>query len=257
MEQSRVAAYLDRIGYHGAANPTAETLSALQFAHLCAVPYENLDILAGVPLSLEQEKLYEKIVLRGRGGFCFELNELFGWLLRQLGYEVVDYFARFLWQEPSIPKRRHHVLAVTPPGSDERWLCDVGVGSGSPNYPLRIEYGREQRQGQARYRLDMDGFLGWVVKTYKQDAWRPLFSFTEEPQLPIDFVTTSFYCEHAEDSPFNKTAMVAIRTPTGRYTLDGNTFKHFDGEQVTCWEEESEQARRDTLHRLFGIRLGE
>ena len=257
MLDSRVAAYLHRIGYQGDTAPTAQTLSALQFAHLCAVPYENLDILAGIPLSLSQEDLYDKIVVRGRGGYCFELNELFGWLLRELGYEVVDYFARFLWQEPSIPKRRHHVLSVTPPVSTERWLCDVGVGANSPNYPLRIEYGTEQKQGEARYRLDLDAFLGWMVKTYRQDAWKPLFSFTEEPQLPIDFVTTSFYCEYAKDSPFNKAAMVAIRTLTGRYTLDGSTFKHFDGESVTCWEAENEEDRRNTLRRLFGIRFPE
>ncbi|MEG0768104.1 MAG: arylamine N-acetyltransferase [Clostridia bacterium] len=248
-----VAAYLARIGYRGDEKPTADALRALQFAHLSAVPYENLDLLQGIPLSLEVEKLYDKIVCRHRGGYCFELNELFGWLLRTLGYEVTDYFARFLSDEPSIPMRRHHVLGVSVPGEMERWLCDVGVGSGSPNFPVKMVYALEQSQGNECYRFDLDAFLGWVLKTRKQGVWKPLFSFTEEPQLPIDFVATSFYCEHAPDSPFHQAAMISRRTSTGRYTLDGDTFKHFDGEQVTVWKEKTAQARTETIMRLFGL----
>ncbi len=248
-----VQRYLARIRYSGGAAPTAETLRAMQYAHLLSVPYENLDIVRGVPLSLDTDALYEKIVARGRGGYCFELNELFGRLLRAVGFEVVDYFARFLADEAFIPMRRHHVLGVTIPDTGERYLADVGVGSGSPNWPLRLVYGEAQDQGGACYRLDMDGFLGWVVKRRKGDAWSPLFSFTEEPQLPVDFVAASFYCEKSPASPFNKQPMVAIRTETGRYTLDGDVFKRFDGETVDEWREETETARGDTLRRLFGI----
>lgn len=255
MADLNVQAYLDRIGYTGSTEPTAQTLSALQYAHLQTVPYENLDILRSVPLSLRVDALYDKIVTRHRGGYCFELNELFGWLLRALGFEVVDYFARFLADEPAIPKRRHHVLGVTIPATGERYMADVGVGVGSPNWPLRMEYGVEQPQGDVIYRFDLDAFLGWVVKKNVRGTWSSLFSFTEEPQLPIDFDAISFFCEHSSLSPFNKEAMVAMRTPTGRYTLDGDTFKRFDGDSVETWEEPTEEARNETLARLFGLTL--
>ncbi len=248
-----VDAYLKRIGYKGNRTPTPELLKALQFAHLTTVPYENLDIIAGVPLSLDADALFDKIVTRRRGGYCFELNELYGQLLRGLGFFVTDYFARFLADEKEIPKRRHHVLGVEIPGREGRWMCDVGVGSGSPNYPLEMTYGVEQWQGEMRYRLDLDAFLGWVVKVWKHGEWFSIFSFTEEPQLTKDFITTSFYCEHAADSPFNKQAMVCLRTATGRNTLDGDTFKMFDGETVTAWEEETQEARRQRIKTMFGI----
>lgn len=251
-----VQAYLRRIGYGGDTAPTADNLAALQYAHLTHVPYENLDIIRGVPLSLSVDALYDKIVTHGRGGYCFELNELFAWLLRELGYEVTDYFARFLADTHGVlPKRRHHVLGVCIPGTDVRYMADVGVGVGSPNWPLRLEYGTEQTQGTATYRMDMDTFLGWVVKVDRGSGWASLFSFTEEPQLPVDFEAISFYCEHAPASPFNKEAMVALRTGTGRYTLDGDMFKHFDGDQVTTWVEETDAARAQTLERVFGIVL--
>lgn len=251
-----VSKYLERIGYQGDGKPTEETLFALQYAHLTHVPYENLDILSGIPLSLKVEDLYEKIVLRGRGGYCFELNALYAWLLRELGYEVCDYFARFLYGEAKLPKRRHHVLGVTLPGTDLRFLSDVGVGVGSPNYPVEMAYQKEQAQGNEAYRFDYDTFLGWVLKVKKENRdWVSLFSFTEEPQLPQDFTAISYFCEHAPESPFNKEPMVAMRTPEGRVTLDGSIFKRFMGSDVTAWEAKDEGEYNNTLKTLFGIQV--
>ena len=69
--------YLARISYSGPLAPTLENLRALHYAHLLAVPFENLDIHRGMPIALDQEHLYDKIVLHRRGGFCYELNSLF------------------------------------------------------------------------------------------------------------------------------------------------------------------------------------
>src|SRR5215212_1339106 len=81
-------AYLQRINYRGGRAPTAATLRDLHRAHLLAVPFENLDIHLGRPILLGQDALFDKIVRRRRGGFCYELNGLFAGLLRELGFEV-------------------------------------------------------------------------------------------------------------------------------------------------------------------------
>lgn len=250
-----VRAYLERIGIDHIPAPTVESLNKIQRAHLFSVPYENMDIVSGIPLSLEVEDLYEKIVVRRRGGYCFELNELYGWLLRQLGYGVDDYFARFLRDEPEIPKRRHHVLRVTVPGEAAAYLCDVGVGTGSPTYPIVMIEGAEQEQGTARYRLVRRPFLGWVLEEVKRGKWVDVFSFTEERQLPKDYIAISFFCEHAEASPFNKAPMVAIRTETGRKTLDGNQFRLFDGDEVAVHDAADKVERDRLLEEWFGIRM--
>src|SRR5690242_11838717 len=83
-----VAAYLDRIAYTGPLTPSLATLRALHLAHLRAVPFENLDIGLGRPIVLDDAALYEKIVVRQRGGFCYELNGLFARLLCELGFPV-------------------------------------------------------------------------------------------------------------------------------------------------------------------------
>ena len=82
------SAYLRRISYRGERAPTAATLEELHRAHLLAVPFENLDIHLGRPIVLEPDPLFDKIVTRRRGGFCYELNGLFVLLLRDLGFEV-------------------------------------------------------------------------------------------------------------------------------------------------------------------------
>src|SRR4051794_33731222 len=89
-----VDAYLEGIRYAGPRAPSAETLRALHRAHLYAVPFENLDIGRGRRLSLALPDLFDKIVTRRRGGFCYELNGLFGWLLESLGYRVTHLSAR-------------------------------------------------------------------------------------------------------------------------------------------------------------------
>jgi len=247
------ALYLDRIGMTGPIEPTAACLGRLQQAHLVTVPYENLDILAGRPILLTEDALFEKIVARRRGGYCFELNELFGRLLRALGYGVTDSFGRFLRGETGIPMRRHHVLLVKPQDDDARWLADVGVGTGSPTRPMRLVEGEVLRDGADTYGLRRDDFLGWVLTERRGDVWRDVYSFTEEPQLPVDFVAASFYCEKSPDSIFNKAPMVSLRTETGRRTRDGDEFRLFEGGRVSVVAAPGEAERRALMREWFGI----
>lgn len=245
--------YLSRIGLKETSlPPTPQTLETLQMAHLYTVPYENLDILAGKPIVLEKEALYEKIVERRRGGYCFELNELFGHLLRALGYGVIDSFGRFLRGETEIPMRRHHVLLVSCPNG-ERFLCDVGVGNGSPTRPVPLIEGETLIDGRDTYRLRRDDFLGWVLEEVYKDGWRDVYSFTEERQLPIDFVTTSFYCEKSPASPFNKAPMISLRTSEGRRTRDGDEFRIFGASGVHVVTPETPEEIDRLMREWFGL----
>jgi len=249
-----VLAYLDRIGYQGPLDGSAESLAALQERHLHAVPYENLDILNRVPLSLELEHLYHKIVLRHRGGYCFELNALFGWLLRELNYPVTDLFGRFWRDEPNPPpKRRHHVLKVEVSGTS--FLCDVGVGGIVPRRPVAMEAELVQQQGDETYRLEVDPLFGWVLCEEKNGAWQRIYSFTEEPQLARDFTMASYWCEHAPDSIFTQMQMVAIRTKEGRITVADGEFRIFTADGVQTFIPQSKEEYSSALREYFGIPL--
>src|SRR5690348_7230935 len=91
--------YLDRISCEGCASPTPGVLRSLQKAHLLSVPFENLDIHYKIPIELNARGIYEKVVIKRRGGFCYELNSLFGELLSSLGFNVKLISARVFNQE--------------------------------------------------------------------------------------------------------------------------------------------------------------
>lgn len=241
--------------------PDRETLFSLQHAFLLTVPYENLDIVSGIPLDLSESALFDKLVTRHRGGYCFELNGFLAILLRSIGYTVTEYLARYLRGETAVPMRRHRVLRVRADDGSE-WIVDAGIGQESFRQPL--PYGdttAEVNDGFRVYRLRKREFYGWVIEdtplmedtTVGEAVFRPFYSFTEEPQLPIDYEMPSFWCEKHPDSPFTKAPMLAIRTPRGRIAIDGD--------QLSCYEDGAVQRRNFTkeeypalLRQYFGIR---
>ena len=242
--------------------PDRETLFRLQRAFLQAVPYENLDILAGRPLSLAEDALYDKLVTRRRGGYCFEINGFFAVLLRSMGYTVTEYLARYLRGETAIPMRRHRVLRVTA-NDGSAWIADAGIGQESFRQPLPYsDTTAEVNDGFRVYRLRKREFYGWVIEDTPvmedtivgEAVFRPFYSFTEEPQLPIDYEMPSFWCEKHPDSPFTKAPMLAIKTETGRVAIDGNQLSLYENGTVTrrSFEEAEYPA---LLARYFGIRL--
>ena len=253
LNTGEVNRYLARIGITERPLPTLESLNIIQQAHMCSAPYENMDILNKKRLSMEPAALYEKVVLNHRGGYCFELNGAYGLLLRSLGYNVVDLFGRFLMNETGIPMRRHRVLVVTI--EKRRFLCDVGVGMPMPRVPVELTSGIEQPQQYGSYMLTRDDTLGWVLNERHEGLWRPLYCFTEEPQLPVDFVAVTYFCENAPESIFNKDVMLAIRTPDGRITMDGLTLKFFKGEREFFSQRELGDAveRLAAMKRYFGL----
>lgn len=252
MNTEKVTKYLHRIGLEmpEEIKPTPELLKSLHFAHCTTVPYENLDIIRYIPLSLNTDDLFEKVVENGKGGYCFELNGLFGWLLRELGYQVEEKASRYLRGEKEIPMRRHRVLKVTADDGSV-WCCDVGIGEVCPRYPVKMEEGLEQPQFDECYRFEKDDFLGWVLRDKYKGEWRDFYSFTEEVQLTQDFTALSFYCEQHPDSPFIHEEMFSLKTGTGRITLDGHIFKEFNNGEVKV--KECSDAEMPWAYQQFGL----
>lgn len=258
-----VHGYLERLHVSGSPEPSRETLFALQEAHVLNIPYENLDILAGRPLSLDIPDIYEKIVVRRRGGYCFELNGLFAWLLRALQFDVKEYYGRFLLGEPlEMPMRRHRIVRVRIGG--DVYICDVGVGIPAPRFPLLFAENEVQRQGDESYRIVRHKTLGWVVETFLKEAWQRLYCFTEDEQYPIDFAMPHHWCTTHPDSIFLNYTMAYIRTPDGRRTIadvvdaDGNKaveFRTFGRDGVTTFIPRTDADYRDALKAYFGIEL--
>ena len=149
-----VTRYLRRIGYDGPLDADHRTLAALQRAHLLAVPFDALDCHLGNRVTVEPADAYRKVVEHGRGGYCFELNGLFAWMLEELGFDVT-----LLAAQPAIGDDRyaqpdaHLTLRVD---LEHPWLSDVGFGRFAIA-PLRIDIEAVQVRGDGRFRVVPDG----------------------------------------------------------------------------------------------------
>lgn len=247
--------YLQRIGYHGALSLTAETLRNLQVAHLRAVPFENLSIHSGEPIVLEDEALFDKIVYRRRGGFCYELNGLFAALLRALGFEVAMLSAQVADGKGNFgPDFDHMTLMVT---IDERWLVDVGFGD-SFLTPLLVDEQNEQVQDQRSYRIVVEGSSLTLMQRQNGDPWKAQYRFTLNPHQYSDYLQMCNYHQTSPESHFTKARICSKATTEGRVTLSGMHLvtSSIDGKRQQR-EVTSDKEYWAILREYFGIVMGE
>jgi len=214
-------AYLQRINYTGPLDPSAETLRGLQVAHLRTVPFENLSIHSGEPIVLDDRALFEKIVGRSRGGFCYELNGLFAALLRSLGFEVAMLSARVANAAGIFgPDFDHMALLVT---LAERWLVDVGFGD-SFLEPLRLDEQKDQVQGDRAYRINREGDYLVLLQRSFDNEWKHQYCFNLKPYHYSDFTEMCRYHQTSPESHFTKERICSRATNEGRSTLSGLRF---------------------------------
>jgi N-hydroxyarylamine O-acetyltransferase len=218
-----VTAYLQRIDCQGEVAKTADTLRQLQFAHLITVPFENLSIHAGEPIVVEPNALFDKIVRRRRGGFCYEANGLFAALLRALGFQVTLLSAEVANGEGIFgPPFDHMALLVE---LEERWLVDVGFGD-SFLRPLRLDERQAQVQGRRAYRLVADADeLVLQQRDAPNAGWKSQYRFTLQARDYPDYAAMYHYHQTSPDSPFTQRRVCSRATANGgRLTLRDHRF---------------------------------
>jgi N-hydroxyarylamine O-acetyltransferase len=214
-------AYFRRIGYGGDRSPSAQVLEDLHLAHATHIPFENLDILLGRAIRLDLESLQAKLVRGGRGGYCFEQNELFASVLEQLGFPVTRLAARVRLGTTRLLPRSHMLLKVDVTG--EAWLADVGFGTEGLLKPIRLLAGEVAEQYAWQYRLD-ETAGAWVLQSRHEGNWQDLYVFSLEPQFPVDYEVANYYVSTHPDSRFVQTLTAQQSTPEARYLLRNRDF---------------------------------
>ncbi len=225
--------YLERIGLDSAPNPDEEGLFRTHVAQAFSIPFENLDIHLGRPISLNPEVLIPKILDQRRGGYCFELNGIFCKALRSLGFTVRPQMARVLYGRPDPGPRTHEVLIVTVSGT--KWLADTGFGGPGLRAPVPLIPAHICEQYGERYRLRQDAKLGMVLQKETQGFFLDLYSFDEnELTLEHDIETGNHYTSTSPLSIFRLRRMCYLPHPSGRTTLtDMELTIHRDGRSTT------------------------
>ena len=221
-------AYLTRIGYTGPRDATEATLTALYRAHLREIRFENLDVFLRGGVAVDLESIQEKIVFRGRGGYCYEQAQLFGAALERLGFGVERMLARVGPDSdgPARP-RTHLTLRVTADGGV--WLADVGFGS-SPPRPLslrRLRSGGPQDINGWIYEIAPDEERGeevWKLREYQAGSWVTLHRWDYTRVHPVDVVLSNHYTSTHPDSWFTWQPMIVRRDPDAIRSILGRSY---------------------------------
>ncbi|PRW63838.1 arylamine N-acetyltransferase family protein [Actinopolyspora mortivallis] len=243
--------YLTRIG-HQRRDPSTATLRALHRAHVTAIPFENLDIVAGRPVGLDLASVQDKLVRRRRGGYCYEHVVLFAAALERLGFGVTGLHGRvtsdalrLLGLRSSTARRRgpvrvvdrpatHALLRVTTADDETPCLCDVGFGGG-PLYPIELVAGGKWDQQGWQFALEREvGETGvgiWWLRQHAPEGWLDRYAFTLNPQYPVDYGVGHHFLSTHSSSVFRRRPFAQRFHPDRHEVLHGTSrfTAHADG----------------------------
>lgn len=218
-----ISKYLDRINYKGELRPELDVLKELQSTHLLHIPFENLDIHYKIPIHLSIDRIYEKIIHQGRGGFCYELNGLFFELLSAIGFEAKRVSARVYNKEKGYGQEFDHMAIVVKINADE-YLTDVGFGEFTFG-PLVLKEGLVQCDERGVFQVDRieDEYLR--VSKIEERQTLPEYIFKNVKRTFDEFRPMCLYHQTSSASHFTHKKIITRPTDNGRVTLTEKNLK--------------------------------
>jgi N-hydroxyarylamine O-acetyltransferase len=244
-----LSAYLNRIGFDGDRRADLATLECLQRLHLLAIPYENLDVQLGRTVTTDPAAAFDKLVRRRRGGWCYEMNGLFGWALAEHGFPVTRLASgvmRSAFGDASVGN--HLVLRVDL--EDGPILADVGLGDG-PLAPFAIRQGAF-RVGGSDFRVEaIDD--GWWRLHNRAGARPPDFDFHTGKVDEVLLAQTCHRLQTDPESMFVQNLICQRSAPDGFVQLIGRQLQRTNRGETSQRVLSSAGELTDVLATGFGI----
>ncbi|MEU7612602.1 MULTISPECIES: arylamine N-acetyltransferase [unclassified Micromonospora] len=247
LDDTTVAAYLDRIGTSRPERLDADALRLLHARHSLTVPFETIDYHLGKEIFVD-ERVVEKIVYQRRGGGCGEINTSFHYLLESLGFDITMHQGRVWLGQEFTPPYNHSVSTVR--FGDDRWLVDVGLGRSS-RYPLLLE--SPQPQDDPHGTFSTKRVADNATDVYRADVLQ--FRFYDEPIVASDGMQVVWWYRTSPDSPFLKNLSTTLPTENGRVILRENKLVVIDGDQRRIERITNDEDLLAAYDKYFGITL--
>ena len=246
-----VQAYLDRIGYQGSLVPDLVLLRELQSLHINEIPFENLDIHYGREIRLDKDRIFRKLMEEKRGGFCYELNGLFYFLLEALGFEISRISARVYGSNQEFGQEYDHlaILCKLPEG---QFLVDVGFGEFS-RYPLLFQKEKEIKDPRGIFRFEAYGADRFLVSQKVDGEWKAEYHFSPQKRAYEEFEEMCQFHQQSEQSPFTQKRLCTRATANGRISLLNDRLKVQKGAETEEIAIQSEEDVKKFLNQYFGI----
>jgi N-hydroxyarylamine O-acetyltransferase len=247
-----LSAYLDRIGHSGPVAPTGAALAAIMRAHVASIPFENLDVQLGRPITGELEAIFAKLVERRRGGWCYEQNGLLGWALETIGFKVVRVAGGVMRASAGDSALGNHLALVVL--LDRPWLVDAGFG-GSLAEPIALAPAAHRHApydlGLARIEDDYWRYEEWI-------RGRPFsFDFRFAPADPALLARQQASLQSDPESPFVLNLVAQRRTGDSHASLRGRVLTLSQGDGYEEFLVEDAETLVETLRTRFALDVPE
>lgn len=228
-----------------------ELVRQIQRKHVTRHTFNNLSVLLQQDMPLESEYLFNKIVAQGRGGYCFEHNKLVFEVLAEIGFDVTILLARVVYNRDADVPRTHRITLLSFEG--EKYIVDAGFGHYSARFPIKLEPGLVQDQGDNCYRIIKDERGEYGFQIIKDGEFFTLYSFDLARYNESDCQMSHFFSHKYPEAGFVNNLVVCQKYDD--YTLslrNGELHKMTQGvteiETIT-----SIDVFFDTMNRVFGL----
>lgn len=220
-----LSAYLERINIFKDVSTNIEDLKLIQKQHLLTVPFENLDIHLYNHINLSQEKLFDKIVYKKRGGICYELNYLLSTILKQIGFQIVLLGGKVLSENGTF----HDHLFIKVDINGDEFLVDVGFGD---NFMEPLEFICDEQQNDLKGLFKIKKIDKSTYKLLKKsnNQWKLEYIFEDEEKNIEEFDYRVKFFVHSDESIFKKNVFCSIEKEVGRLSLKKDKFIITEGE---------------------------
>lgn len=254
MTQEQLQQYFARIDCPVVSEPTLATLAILQRNHALTIPFENLNPLLDIPVLLDYDTLFHKLVIDKRGGYCYEQNILFLEVLKTLGFDARGITGRVMVSGRKHPRRTHMLLLITI--EENHYISDVGFGSSAACSPLLLQTDVSQHTPSGDYQLLSDNSNGFILQTKFNGEWRSLYHFDLQEQFHEDFEVGNWYTSTHPEANFKNDLMFSLKGDKCRHTLHNNIFSTYflDGSKEKRTFNHPEEIRT-LLEKTFKIKL--
>jgi len=254
MKDNEINKYLNRIKLDNFDN-SFDGLKKLQQSHIINIPFENLDVVAGRSINLDYENLFNKIVNNGRGGYCFELNILYSFLLKALGFSPKPVLGRVWLRNPDkTPPRNHLAHLIEQDG--ETFVTDVGFGGLTTRIPLNINASSEINDNDGFVRILPFADNQFMVQRKVNDDWTNQYSFENVDISEEDIFISNYFMSTNPKSHFCNDNFIGKFTKDGRVGLFNNQMSRRRGIELVSKKNIAYGSEWiETLSNKFGLTL--
>lgn len=245
---AQLDAYLARIGVERPLSLDIKSLSKLHRAHLLSFTWEALDAFMGWSSSITPASAFTKMVEGRRGGWCYEMNGLFGAALASLGFRVTR-LCGGVGRESlgDIAIGNHLTLRVD---LDRPYLAEVGVADAIIE-PVPLAVGPISQRGFDFSIMPAEG--GWLRFNNHVRGMAKSFDFRPDHSDEAAMAATHGWLMQDPGSPFTNALAVLRHTADGYVALQNDFLRRVTANSISEQRITSADHLADTFETVFDL----